>query len=215
MTELILPTHPENIAAMEAYMKHLFKYQGVKKPELRQLERELFKESRQWDEPELLKQVKYYWEKPTREYQYVAMDLLEKNYKRSGAATLLYMSELVENHPWWDSVDTLRKTIGLILRNKPELWAEWSQYYLKHASFWSRRVAITLQLQFHEATNLDYLVTAIENDLHTDEFFVQKAIGWALREVFKDNPDWVTTFIANHPSMSNLAVREALKNANK
>lgn len=211
MTELILPTYPENVDAMEAYMKHLFIFQGIKRPKLRELERDLLQASKQWDEAELLAQAKFYWDKPAREYQYVAMHLLEKNYKRSGEATLQLLSELVEDHPWWDSVDTLRKIIGLILRNQPAFWPEWSQYYLHHASFWSRRVAITLQLQFHEDTNLEYLTTAIENDLTTDEFFVQKAIGWALREVAKFDAAWVKAFVAEHPAMSKLAVREGTK----
>ncbi|MCM0582066.1 DNA alkylation repair protein [Weissella diestrammenae] len=212
MNKLVLPTHPENIIPMENYMKGNFRFLGVKTPERRTLSKPLLKASRSWSEALILEQVNGYWQRPEREYQLIAMDILVHNYRRLGAQTLDEISQFVDDHPWWDSIDTLRKIIGLILRHQPEIWAYWSQYYLTHDSFWGRRIAITLQLQFKEKTDLVYLSTAIENDIQTDEFFIQKAIGWALREYAKTDAQWVTTFIAQHPLLSNLAVREATKN---
>jgi 3-methyladenine DNA glycosylase AlkD len=83
--------------------------------------------------------------------------------------------------------------------------------FAEHENMWMRRVAITLQLGSKAQTNTELLARAIEYDLATDEFFIQKAIGWALRQYSKTDAMWVRDFLVSQPQLSHLAVREGSK----
>ena len=111
---------------------------------------------------------------------------------------------------WWDSIDAWRKVFATwVLAHPTELKQVYAFFY-QHENFWYRRVAINLQLLFKEQTDPALLAQAILADLTTEEFFIQKAIGWALRDYSKVNPDWVNNFMQQH-SLSKLALREGSK----
>ncbi|GHU36746.1 hypothetical protein FACS1894192_04030 [Bacilli bacterium] len=112
---------------------------------------------------------------------------------------------------WWDSIDFLDEHVGSIVQHFPQaktIMLDWSQ----DDNFWIRRLAIDHQLGFKLATDADLLAAIIKNNVGSDEFFINKAIGWSLREYSKVAPDWVRAFISgNQANMAKLAIREGSK----
>lgn len=203
-------TDNKNVEKMEAYMKNRFVFLGIRAPDRRKLIQGLMKESKAWSLEELTSQILAYYDRNEREYQYIAIDLAQKNVKRLTMNEVQVLIDLIPIKAWWDSVDSLRKVISDFVKLHPEYFSLISQQFEGHEDFWMRRVGINLQLGYREATNLAYLTKMIMNDQTTDEFFIQKAIGWSLREYAKTDMEWVKTFIKRH-DLSKLAVREGLK----
>lgn len=210
MEPLIFPHQIENIGPMARYMKNLFPFCGVKKPQRALLERPYLKESLTLPMSELLEEIFRNFYKEEREYQYYAIDLAQKNIKRFSLDDLAALLPLLGEKTWWDSIDAWRKVFSTwVLAHPTEIKRVYAFFY-QHENFWYRRVAINLQLMFKEQTDTELLAQAILADLTTEEFFIQKAIGWALRDYSKVNPDWVRNFMQQH-SLSKLALREGSK----
>ena len=210
MEPLIFPHQPELAEPMARYMKNLFPFCGVKKPQRALLERPFLKESLTLPLPELIQEIFRNYHKDEREYQYYAIDLAQKNIQRFSLADLAELLPLLAEKSWWDSIDAWRKVFATwVLAHPTELKQVYAFFY-QHENFWYRRVAINLQLLFKEQTDPALLAQAILADLTTEEFFIQKAIGWALRDYSKVNPDWVKNFMQQH-SLSKLALREGSK----
>jgi len=209
MPPLFLPTHPENQAAMAAYMRNKFPFLGVKTTERRQLARPIVQASRQLSAEQLQSWLTGYYQQPEREYQYVAIDLALANVKRLTPATFAWCQSQIPVKAWWDSVDAWRKVLATYVFNHHAL-EELGTAYLNADELWLRRVGITLQLGRKMQTDENYLRTAILNNQSDDEFFIQKAIGWALRDYSKTNPEWVRSFFTTVP-LSKLAQREGQK----
>ena len=210
MEPLIFPQQPELAEPMARYMKNLFPFCGVKKPQRALLERPFLKESLTLPLPELIQEIFRNYHKDEREYQYYAIDLAQKNIQRFSLADLAELRPLLAEKSWWDSIDAWRKVFATwVLAHPTELKQVYAFFY-QHENFWYRRVAINLQLLFKEQTDPALLAQAILADLTTEEFFIQKAIGWALRDYSKVNPDWVKNFMQQY-SLSKLALREGSK----
>lgn len=210
MEPLIFPQQSELAEPMARYMKNLFPFCGVKKPQRALLERPFLKESLTLPLPELIQEIFRNYRKDEREYQYYAIDLAQKNIQRFSLADLAELLPLLAEKSWWDSIDAWRKVFATwVLAHPTELKQVYAFFY-QHENFWYRRIAINLQLLFKEQTDPALLAQAILADLTTEEFFIQKAIGWALRDYSKVNPDWVKNFMQQH-SLSKLALREGSK----
>ena len=210
MEPLIFPQQPELAEPMARYMKNLFPFCGVKKPQRALLERPFLKESLTLPLPELIQEIFRNYRKDEQEYQYYAIDLAQKNIQRFSLADLAELLPLLAEKSWWDSIDAWRKVFATwVLAHPTELKQVYAFFY-QHENFWYRRIAINLQLLFKEQTDPALLAQAILADLTTEEFFIQKAIGWALRDYSKVNPDWVKNFMQQH-SLSKLALREGSK----
>ncbi|MBX8937522.1 DNA alkylation repair protein [Enterococcus gilvus] len=210
MEPLIFPQQPELAEPMARYMKNLFPFCGVKKPQRALLERPFLKESLTLPLPELIQEIFRNYHKDEREYQYYAIDLAQKNIQRFSLADLAELLPLLAEKSWWDSIDAWRKVFATwVLAHPTELKQVYAFFY-QHENFWYRRIAINLQLLFKEQTDPALLAQAILADVTTEEFFIQKAIGWALRDYSKVNPDWVKNFMQQH-SLSKLALREGSK----
>ena len=149
------------------------------------------------------------WESPYREMQYIATDYLNMLVEQLTPQDLSRIERLIIRKSWWDTVDVLDKVIGGIFLNFPEIRPQlihWSQ----HDNIWLRRVAIDCQLSLKRQTDQALLNEVIQNNFGQSEFFINKAIGWALREYGKTHPDWVRNFVQQHrEKMAPLSVREA------
>lgn len=200
---------PNQVPAMEAYMKDHFRFLGVRAQVRRQTAKEFFKECQSvgldWDF------VQACWNQPYREFQYVAIDYLVTKKKDLQLKDLPKLKELAQTKSWWDTVDGLDKLVGKIILDHPEasqVMLDWSV----HEDFWLRRLAIDHQLLRKDKTDTDLLEKILINNLNQKEFFINKAIGWALRDYSKTNPEWVRAFIAQHRSqMAGLSIREGSK----
>ena len=209
LTLLQNAANPDKAVEMAAYMKNRFDFLGIPTPLCRKLCKPLFKEMKpqalDWDF------VKSCWESPYREMQYVATDYLNVSVEQLTPQDLSRIELLITRKSWWDTIDALDKVIGGIFLNFPEIRAQlihWSQ----HDNIWLRRVAIDCQLSLKQQTDKALLSEVIQNNFGQPEFFINKAIGWALREYGKTNPDWVKNFVQQYREMmAPLSVREALK----
>ncbi|WP_155974409.1 DNA alkylation repair protein [Streptococcus ruminantium] len=197
------------VQPMRAYMKNNFDFLGVRTPDRRKVTRELFKKSKSqgidWDFVEAC------WDKPYREFQYVAIDYLVIKKKDLALKDLPRLKKLAQTKSWWDSIDGLDELVGKIVLNHPEaktVILDWSV----DDDFWLRRLAIDHQLLEKENTDTELLEQILVNNLNQTEFFINKAIGWSLRDYSKTNPDWVRMFINKYRNqMASLSIREASK----
>jgi len=209
MTFMLLG-NPNNAVTMAAYMKHHFSFVGVKTPERKAQSKALLKASLTVPLPEVLSQIDGLWQRVEREYQYVAIDMALINLRRWSLELLEQLVPYVSDKAWWDSVDAWRKLFQEYVKRHPEERETVFDWFYGQDDFWLRRVGINLQLTAKADTDTAMLTKAILADQATDEFFIQKAIGWALRVYAKTDPEWVRQFIASHP-LSSLATREGSK----
>lgn len=208
--DFTFPYDQEKAQPMAKYMKNLFPFCGQPKPERVRLSKDYLKASQSLPLSEVLELIRLNYAKAEREYQYLAIDLAEKNIKRMTLTDLKQLLSYIGEKSWWDSVDRWRIVLGLWLKQHPESLTEVYSWFYNHPNFWYRRIAINLQLMSKNQTNLELLEKAILTDSDTDEFFIQKAIGWSLREYSKTDPEWVRRFIEEH-QLSKLAVKEGSK----
>ena len=196
--------------SMSKYMQDKFSFLGVRGVTRTEIYKKYFPNARKtktidWDF------VESCWNKEEREFQYVVvyyLKAMQKFLKREDISRLKY---LIVTKSWWDTVDLLAKVVGsLVIRIEgyDQIMLEWS----KDSNIWLKRVAILYQLSLKEKVDKQNLERILVNNLGDSEFFINKAIGWALRDYSKYNPEWVREFIKkNKDNMANLSIREASK----
>lgn len=201
----------ENSRQMSAYMKNHFEFFGIKTPERRAIEKEFFQKTGILKEPFNGAFVLALWAKPEREFQNAAMDYIEKYLKKLEKEQIYLMEKLITTKSWWDTVDMLaQKPVGKILLNHRELVPELAEGWAVSENMWLRRTAIIFQLKHKSETDEDLLYRYISLNSDSKEFFIQKGIGWALREYSKTSPESVKVFIQTH-RLAPLSVREGSK----
>ena len=201
--------NPDDAVAMKAYMKNKFEFLGVKTPVRRKLAKAFFKQGTDfvidWNF------INEAWNNPYRELQYTSLDYLEIRKKLLTPSDLPRLKKLAQTKSWWDTIDFLDRLVGSIIARFPETKAtilSWSC----DEDIWLRRLAIDHQLSRKEKTDTELLEKILANNLGQPEFFINKAIGWALRDYSKTNPDWVRDFIERHRAeMATLSIREGSK----
>lgn len=211
IVELFKTNHnKENAIAMERYMKDNFKFLGIKSPLRKELQKEYLKEiSKEKDINYNL--VNYLWNQEEREFQYLALDYLVKNKKKLKKEDITLLEEITIRKSWWDTVDLIAShLVGEICKKYPELIDKYIIKWSVDENIWLRRIAILFQLKYKENLDKELLEKIILDNNEDKEFFINKAIGWILREYSKTNPEWVKEFIKNN-KLSNLSVREASK----
>lgn len=201
--------NPQKAIAMEAYMRNQFKFLGIRAPERKILTRDFLKTiDRATIDWEFVQQC---WEKDEREFQYLAIAYLTKVKQRLIVEDIPRLRQLIVTKSWWDTIDSLDKFVGYVALHHPTVEAtllDWST----DDNIWLRRVAIDHQILRKEQTNPVLLEKIICHNFGQNEFFINKAIGWSLRDYSKTNPEWVKTFIARHQDqMAPLSIREASK----
>ena len=200
---------PDDAVAMKAYMKNKFEFLGIKTPARRKLAKIFFKQ--QTDSVIDWVFINGAWNNPYRELQYAALDYLEICKKLLTPTDLPHLKKLAQTKSWWDTIDFLDRLVGSIIARFPEtkeIILSWSC----DKDFWLRRLAIDHQLLRKEETDTELLEKILVNNLGQTEFFINKAIGWALRDYSKTNPGWVRDFIERHQAeMAALSIREGSK----
>lgn len=205
--------NPENAAAMKKYMKNLFPFLGIKASERKKLSKTFIQELCAIKDFESY--VLNLWELPEREYQYVAVDFLVKKKKLLDESHVDLIESLILTKSWWDTVDPIAShLVGAIFSKSPALVQRRGTDWVNSENIWLQRSMILFQLKYKEKADKELLFSIIERTKHIEEFFIQKAIGWALREYSKTNPADVGRFIESQ-SLSNLARKEGLKHIEK
>lgn len=210
--ELLAVADPDKSEPMAAYMKGHFVYLGVTAGDRRLVTKPLVKWAKTADANELLDLVARLWDEPEREFHYVGMDAIRAGAKQLRASDLEAVRELISKTPWWDTVDSLAvHTVGTMVTNHPELVHDMDMW-VESNDLWIARTAILHQLMYKERTDANRLFTYCEMRMDHADFFMRKAIGWALRQYARTDPDAVLAFVAEHEDdLSGLSKREALK----
>lgn len=200
----------EQAKMLASYMRDQFKFYGLHTPERRACYKNFLKQEKQKKQIDwkLLNQA---WQDEHREFQYFVCDYLIAMEKFLTYDDIPKIEKFARSKQWWDTIDSLIKPIGYLgLQDErvDNLMLKWSQ----DSDFWIRRIAIEHQLLRKEEMNTKLLNQILVNNLNSDEFFINKAIGWALRDYSKTNPEWVRAFISrNSDNMAKLSIKEGSK----
>ncbi len=201
---------------MRAYMRDQFEFLGVATPVRRASTRPVLREARNDGRSRGNEAVDWLfihkcWDCEYRELQYVAIDYLLAMVKWLDADDLDLIAEMAKVKPWWDTVDGLAGVVSRVVRahrDFSEKMVTWSV----DENMWVRRMAIEHQLGYKAETDEALLERIILDNVGGSEFFINKAIGWALRDYSKTNPAWVSAFIERHgDKLAALSIREGRK----
>lgn len=203
-------SNPERARQMSGYMKEQYTFYGIAAPDRRNLYKDFLKTEKKQGSIDW-KFINQCYSDAHREFQYLAYDYLLAMKKQVCFEDISSVKDLVMAKSWWDTVDMLAQVVGNIALKDSRVDEEmlaWS----REENIWVQRIAILYQLRFKQKTNMTQLEQIILNCVGTNEFFINKAIGWALREYSKTNPDWVRDFLEKYQEqMANLSIREASK----
>lgn len=197
-------------AAMQRYMKDVAPFLGIRTPDRRLAQRAAWAGLPPLEPGAVAELSRTLWSLPEREYQYAACDLLAREQRRLPGSFLADpVQDLLTDRPWWDTVDSLGTAVVTpLVHRHPEqvdlMWRWWDS-----DDRWLIRAAIQHQRGLKERTDLDRLMTMCDRFAADREFFIAKAIGWALRDVTAWDPAAVKAFVDAHPDLSAVALREA------
>ncbi|AKU21112.1 DNA alkylation repair protein [Massilia sp. NR 4-1] len=198
----------DKAAEMRAYMRNQFDFLGLPTPLRRATAKPWLKAQKGSGAAALLQQANRLWELPQREYQYLAIDLLAMHWKELSPQELPALLALARQKSWWDTVDGLASLVGQVLRGSHEGMDE----ALAHQDFWLRRIALLHQLGWRDRVDEARLFRYCLNQAHEPEFFIRKAIGWALRDYARHRPQAVRAFLDTAGAqLSPLSAREAAR----
>ena len=204
----------QNAVAISKYFRNKFASFGLKNGERRNLTKLFLTEAKHFSVEELNAAVRLMWDQPEREFQHAGIELVDKYRKKIGDQLKGELEFIITNKSWWDTVDFIASTTvgwaykeGYITLQDIESWN-------KSSDMWLNRTSIIFQLKYHKETDWDLLQKNILHHAFHKDFFIKKAIGWALRQYGKTNEKEVTQFVETH-ELSTLSVREAMRIINK
>ena len=206
-------SNPDNAFAMAKYMRNHFSFFGIKTEERRRIFKEVWKENKKEVGGNLRKIALELYSKPQRELQYCAIEILIKQLKGDYKKEDIQLIEkLISTNSWWDSVDTIAKNIlGQYLLEYPLEIENVITRFSNSENIWLNRSAILFQLGYKQKTNFELLKSECEKHKNKNDFFIRKAIGWALREYAKTNSEAVKNYV-DSSDLKPLSKKEALKN---
>jgi 3-methyladenine DNA glycosylase AlkD len=204
---------PVKAAPMKKYMREQFEYLGIKSPQMAALQKEFIAAHGLPPLEELDLIVRDLWSLPQREFQYLALGLIGKFEKKVDEDFITTLEYLITHKSWWDTVDTIAgHSIGVMFKRFPKVKTKYLKKWRKSDNFWLRRTTLLFQLGYKEETDLELLCDLVRENLGSDEFFINKAIGWALRQYAHTKPEPVRKFVKATKELHPLSRREALKN---
>jgi 3-methyladenine DNA glycosylase AlkD len=204
--------NPIQAAPMKKYMRDQFAYLGIKTPQSTALQKEFYSRYGLPAMNELDPILRDLWALPQREFQYVAVGLLGRCEMKIPAKFIKTIEYLIVTKSWWDTVDSLAGgTIGVHFRRFPDVREKYLPKWRASENFWLRRTTILFQLGYKKETNFDLLCDIIRENLGSQEFFINKAIGWALRQYARTDPQAVKKFVNVTKGLHPLSRREAMK----
>ncbi len=201
----------EDASAMKRYMKGQFEFFGIKTPVRKELVKQHVAEYGLPGSDILEDVIRSCWDMPERDFQMVGINMLVRLNKTLGKKNVPLLEYLITNKSWWDTVDGLAGWIVAdLFKRYPELIVPVTTKWMDSENVWLQRTCILFQLHYKKDTDLELLYGFIERLSGSKVFWIQKAIGWILREYSKTDPEEVIRFVKSH-HLSPLSKREALK----
>jgi 3-methyladenine DNA glycosylase AlkD len=211
--KVVFEKHADAKAAvpMKRYMRDQFEYLGIKTPQMGELLKKFVAENGLPNLSDLDSIVRDLWKLPQREFQYAATSLIGKLEEELPEDFIETLEYLIITKSWWDTVDTISGgVLGIHFKRYPKTKRKFLTKWRKSDNFWLRRACILFQLGYKDETDFDLLRDIIRENLGSKEFFINKAIGWALRQYTRIDPQGVRRFVKETP-LHPLSAREALK----
>ena len=204
--------NPENAFAMSKYMKNNFPFFGIKTDERRRIFSAIWKENKIEVSANARAIAETLYSKQEREFHYCAIEILIKELKGNYTKKdIEFIEKLIITNSWWDSVDTISKyLLGRYLVQFPEQTNKVIEKFSKSSNIWLNRSILLFQLDYKKNTNFTILEAVCEHFKESNEFFIQKAMGWALREYSKTNPIAVQNYVLS-TNLKPLSKKEALR----
>lgn len=210
-TEFWKNANPEIAIGQKAYMKNQFEFYGIKTPVRRKIQKPFLIKEYLPPKNELEKIVKTLWKKPQREYQYFAQELTEKYNEQFDKSDIELFEYVITHKSWWDTIDFIApKLVGKYFIIYPEQRDVTIKKWIASENIWLQRASILFQLNYKNELDTEFLVYVINSLLGSKEFFINKAIGWILRQYSRTNPDWVINF-TNNTQLDRLSYKEAVR----
>jgi len=192
------------------YFRNQFGSFGLKNEDRRKLTKQFIVATKQFSQKELVETIELLWSRSEREFQHTGMELIDHHRKKFDRSIKKVLQYMISHKSWWDTVDFIAShTVGHAFKTnqlRQEDLYEWNE----SDDLWLIRTSILAQLKYKSYTDWALLQELIIPHLDHKDFFIRKAIGWALREYSKTEPNLVLDFVENH-TMSGLSQREALK----
>lgn len=197
---------------MAAYMRDQFDFLGIAATRRREIQRYVLAGRDKPAQAELAEIAERCWQLREREYQYFACDYVARYVRSCDPEFLGTLEHLITAKSWWDTVDTLAvNAVGPLIAAYPES-ARLMDLWIETDDLWIARSAILFQNKYREATDARRLFDYCRRRARDPDFFLRKAIGWALREYAKTDPAAVRRFVDSNADLSPLSRREALEN---
>jgi len=202
---------PSLAPAMKKYMRDQFEYLGIKSPKFKELLKGFLNENSLPPIDELDTIARELWSLPQREFQYLGGSLVGRSESQLPANFIETLEYLITNKSWWDTVDSIAGgVVGTHFKRYPAVKKKYLAKWRKSDNFWLRRTTILFQLNYKQETDFDLLCDIIRENLDSKEFFINKAIGWSLRQYARIDPKAVKKFVKATP-LHPLSRREAMK----
>lgn len=203
--------NPVRALKMKAYMRNQFEYIGMMSELRNNTQRELIQKLGVPENEQLEEIVRELWLLPEREYQYFALELLDRWINKASPEIIHLLEELILSKSWWDTIDSISPSlVGSLFKNYPELIIPVTDKWMTSGNIWLQRSCILFQLKYKGDMDLDLLIKFIEQLKDSKEFFIKKSIGWILRQYSKYNPDEVRRYV-EIADLQPLSTKEALK----
>ena len=203
--------NPSIAAGQKAYMKNRFEFYGIQSAKRRDLQRPFLRKENLPEKWEAFQLIREMWAAPQRELQYFGMDVIAKYHHQWDQEDISFLEYLITHKSWWDTVDFLAaNSVGTYLTKYPEARGYLIESWLDSGNIWLQRTCLIYQLKYKEKLDTEELESTIQRMNGSKEFFINKAIGWILREYSKTDPEWIVDFV-DRVQLHPLSKREAMK----
>ena len=209
--EFVKAGNPQIALEQKAYMRNQFEFYGLKAATRRSVQKPFLMKAYLPPKSALSSTVKTLWGKPQREYQHFSQELAYKYVKQQEIEDIEFYEYMVQHKSWWDTVDFIAtKLMSEYFKSYPEQIEPYVNKWLESDNIWLQRSALLFQLKWKKDIDTDLLRFSIKSLRGSKEFFINKAIGWVLREYSRTNPEWVLNF-THEVELNPLSRREALR----
>ena len=203
--------NPKIAAQQKAYLRDQFLFYGLKTPVRRAIQKPFLVREYLPPKENLNALIRLLWQRPQREYHYFAQELMQKYIKQLAKDDIYLFEYMITENSWWDTVDYIApKLIGEYFKRFPEERGPYVEQWLLSENIWLQRSCLIFQLLSKEKMDKEFLAYVINSLLGSKEFFINKAIGWVLRDYSRTNPKWVMQFVERTP-LHPLSEREAIR----